>query len=813
MRTRFTYLSSLLLAFSFFSLRTEAKAFAPIAPDTNGLRSDTINVLHYTINLTITDFVTDTLRGSTVVQFTPKMNSIKTLCLDLEHMKVDSIVMNNTRLTFNYTNNLLITLNLPATMNIGDTGNVDVYYHGKPDIDPSGWGGFYFQPYAGIAYAYNLGVGFEVKPHNYGRSWFPCFDNFLAKSTFTFNIITDTANRPYCNGYLVKDSTSAALRYRTWNMPYKISSYHASVNVAPYVQMNDTFKGMDTIPIVIATPAYDTANIRRSFVHLKNAIGIFQNCYGRYMWNKVGYSMVSFSSGAMEHATNIAFPILAANGTLAYEADIMAHELSHHWCGDLVTCSTAEDMWLNEGFAVFNQSIFMEYVYGDSAYHTYTRQNHDNVVHYCAIADHGYWALANMPQPYTYGNLNYWCSTTYQKGADVMYTLRNYLGDSAFFKGMKYYFGSHAYQPVNSDTLKNSLERSSGYNLTDFFNDWVYAPGFPQFSIDSMVSVPNGPNYNVTVYVHQRLMGAPAYYTNVPIDFTFKSANWTINTQNTLVSGRLFNYTFTVPFKPVFAGLDMKGKLAQAISSDTIKIKATGTYNKVNSRVDFTVTSITDSAYLFLEHNYAAPDPVRDTSLHYRLSPYRYWKISGVLPSTFKATARLYYDGRKVAVTTGADYLDTSLLAHVTDSLILLYRPNTKTDWKEFPAYTKVPVGPVTNKYGYMLLDSLPLGEYTFANGKSHVLIGVPEHSADASIMKLYPNPTSENFTVEITPAQNKQYVNVYDMQGKLLKQVVILPGQKQCIINTADWKNGNYMVSLLMGNKKIATKQMVITH
>ncbi len=217
----------------------------PIVPDTNGLRSDTINVLSYTLNLTVTDFTTDTLRGNTIVKYVPKMNNIKTLSLDLLHFTVDSVFMGSSKLAYTYDDTLLI-ITLPSTENIGDTNSVNVYYHGKPIIDASGWGGFYFQS----PYAYNLGVGFSSIPHNFGRTWYPCFDNFTAKSTFVFNITTDSANRSFCNGYLTKDTISGAFRTRTWVMPNRISSYHASVDVAPYASIRDTFRGIDTIPIL-----------------------------------------------------------------------------------------------------------------------------------------------------------------------------------------------------------------------------------------------------------------------------------------------------------------------------------------------------------------------------------------------------------------------------------------------------------------------------------------------------------------------------------------------------------------------------------
>jgi len=801
---RFLFLP--LLFISGFSVSRAACFTKPLIPDTNGLRSDTINVISYTINLNVTDFVTDTLRGNTIVKFVPKMNGIKTLSLDLLHFKVDSIFIGATHLKYSYDDTLLI-ITLPKTENIGDTSSVSVYYHGKPVIDASGWGGFYFSG----GYAFNLGVGFTVKPHNFGRSWYPCFDNFIAKSTFVFNITTDTANLSFCNGYLTKDVVSGALRTRTWNMPYKISSYHASVDVAPYTTMRDTFRGIDTIPITVAAEPGDTASVRASFVHLHNAISIFQNCYGRYPWNKVGYSMVSFNGGAMEHATNIAFPVLAANGTTDYEANIMAHELSHHWCGDLVTCSSAEDMWLNEGFAVFNQSIFTEYVYGDSAYNTYTKANHEPTIHYCAIADHGYWPLSGVPQPYTYGNLNMWVSTSYDKGADIFHTLRTYLGDSAFFKGMKYYFSRHMYQPVSADTLKNSLQRSSGYNLTNFFNNWIFAPGFPQFSVDSMQVNPNGNSYNATVYIKQKLMGAPSYYTNVPVEVNFKSSNLKTYAYTVMVSGHLSSYTIQVPFKPVFVAVNMRNKIAEAVSSDTLVITKPGGYNLASySRVDLTVTAASDTTFLLLEHNYAAPDPVMNNSQHYRISPYRYWNISGIRAPGFACTARLYFDGRRsFGNTSGVGYLDTALMPVNCDSLLLLYRPNTKTDWQEFPAYTK---RSITSLYGYVTLDSLPNGQYTFAVGVSHV-VGIATVAPAEEYLKVFPNPSSGSFTINVAAANSAQYLYVYNIEGKLIQQVTVTPGQNSCILNGSSWKNGTYLLTLWSGEKKVASENIVINH
>ena len=112
-------------------------------------------------------------------------NNVTVLDLDLLQMTVDSITSQGQLLASTY-NDTLLSVTLPLALNMEDTSSVVVYYNGSPQGDPSGWGGWYFQG----NYAYNLGVGFDADPHNYGRVWHPCFDNFVERATYDFSILT-----------------------------------------------------------------------------------------------------------------------------------------------------------------------------------------------------------------------------------------------------------------------------------------------------------------------------------------------------------------------------------------------------------------------------------------------------------------------------------------------------------------------------------------------------------------------------------------------------------------------------------------------
>jgi aminopeptidase N len=231
-------------------------------------------------------------------------------------------VVNTTgNLAYTY-NDTLLTVSLGLLLTVADTSEVTVYYHGIPKQDASGWGGFYFQG----NYAYNLGVGFDANPHNYGRVWFPCFDNFVERSTFEFNMITAGGKKAHCNGALISENViSGDTIVRKWVMNDEIPSYLVCVAIADYATVYQSHNGLlGTIPIELVARPSDTTNLKNSFLHLPDAIDIYETGYGPYRWNKIGFSLVPFNSGAMEHATNIAYPLSAANGTLSNET-LMAH--------------------------------------------------------------------------------------------------------------------------------------------------------------------------------------------------------------------------------------------------------------------------------------------------------------------------------------------------------------------------------------------------------------------------------------------------------------------------------------------------------
>src|SRR5688572_21548633 len=167
----------------------------------SGLASKTqvtgYNVTHYNIYIDTINFNLQSIRGHTELKVISQQPAMGSFDLWLLGFNIDSIVSSGFQLIYNY-NDTIISIQTPVPVINGDSITVTVYYNGQPAQDASGWGGFYFSG----SYAFNLGVGFAAIPHNFGRAWYPCIDEFTSKSTYDFYIRTQSTSKAFCNGIL-----------------------------------------------------------------------------------------------------------------------------------------------------------------------------------------------------------------------------------------------------------------------------------------------------------------------------------------------------------------------------------------------------------------------------------------------------------------------------------------------------------------------------------------------------------------------------------------------------------------------------------
>jgi aminopeptidase N len=196
---------------------------------------------------------------------------------------------------------------------------------------------------------------------------------------------------------------------------------------------------------------------------------LYDTLFGLYPFanEKYGHAECNFGGG-MEHQT------MTFLGGFGYE--LIAHELGHHWFGDKVTCGSWQDIWLNEGFATYYQSLYEEHKHGRDAmlYELYLRaRNITGITNDTnAIVRRTYDSPREM-----FGYL------AYPKGGWVLHMLRSQLGEDLYRRCIKTYLERHQFDNVVTEDLRAVIEELSGRSFDQFFDQWVYHAHHPELDI------------------------------------------------------------------------------------------------------------------------------------------------------------------------------------------------------------------------------------------------------------------------------------------------------------------------------------------
>lgn len=796
---------SLVILFFVISIGTNAQSFCSHFKPTQrqrvkkmmveDKRTDSFDVKHYHINLDIQDFLGQKISGYTDISIHSKVNGLQSVRLDLLKLSVNKISIGATTLNYTYNDTILL-IDLGTARNANDTFTIRVEYKGKPQQDKS-WGGFYFSG----SYAFNMGVGFDANPHNFGRVWFPCVDDFKSRSTYDYTITTPNNYRAMCNG-LLQSETSNPDNSITWHwkLSNTIPTYLSSVAVAPYKVFTDSYNGSSgSTPITLA--GIDTNALKGSFINLKGAFAGFEKWYGVHRFERVGFNGVPFNAGAMEHATNIAYPNYAIDGTTGQET-LMAHEFSHHWWGDNTTCRTAEDMWLNEGWASYSESLFLEEIYGKQRYKDNVMANHFEVLRWAHLRDGQPWPISGIPHAYTYG------VHVYKKGADVLHTLRNYVGDSTFANTAKDFHESYKYNNVNSEDLKAMFKKHQNYsfnNMDDFFDSWVYGKGFPAISgyIVGVTQIGTGSNFNCSIRFHQQLRFTDKPFKGMLVNVSFLRSKTDFSPYgwNFIMTNTDTVVVMKVPFNPVAIFIDRDNDINDAVTENEIWLKNSNQYNFnwALMNVNTTSNTTTDSTLLRIEHHWTAPVPSNIPYPNLYASSNRYWRVLGPWSDTLlDVVATIVYDGSTPGGFTSG-WLDNDIIKITEDSLVLLYRPDPRSDWTIYPYYQKT-TGNVKDKRGNITLSGLKKGEYVFAMYDRTLGINNDIEENKQGRLNIYPNPADGLVKIEFDDVYRTSELKVMDNAGKIIQVIPLFSGQNFVEIDTLEWASGIYYVSLANG-------------
>jgi aminopeptidase N len=471
------------------------------------------------------------LRGSNRIICQVKKASLDSIRLELANpMLVDSVKKGNQKLNFARTNNLL-TIGLERLYQLNELTDFTIFYRGYPKS--TGYGSITF---AGTDYD---SYKFYTLSEPYGTSdWWPCKDNPADKLDSVEVAITSQKNLISVSNGMLKSETAVGdtCKKFVWKSNYPIAPYLVSVTQGKFELYNSTFQyNGKTMPVehFLYPGELTKTGIKANLDETNYMLKLFSDQFGEYPFIKERYAHAQFGwGGGMEHQT--------CSSMGSFSTGLIAHELAHQWFGDQITCQNWQNIWLNEGFASYLSSLYIEAKQGKAQYKT----NINNIMNASKTG------VALTKSIYveditTVGSI-FSGTLSYNKASIVVYMLRHVLGDEAFFKAMKAYVSSiHSYGNATTENLRDIVNVSSGKNLDYFFQQWIYGKGHPKYEYGfyqqqlSAGGKINGTTntYRLVVEIKQTQTTEPQIFT-MPVDLLLTYADGSTETRTVFNNAR-----------------------------------------------------------------------------------------------------------------------------------------------------------------------------------------------------------------------------------------------------------------------------------
>ena len=345
----------------------------------------------------------------------------------------------------------------------------------------------------------------------YNSFWFPTIDSPNEKTTQEMYITVDEKYVTLSNGVLISSvSNDDGSRTDYWKMDQPHAPYLFMMAVGEFEVVKDEWRGLDITYYV--EPEYKKY-ARDIFGNTPEMMTFFSDLLDyEYPWAKYAQVVVrDYVSGAMENTTASVFMEdlqVDDRELLDYHWDgIIAHELFHHWFGNLVTCESWANLPLNEAFANYSEYLWSEYKYGkdEADYHHLQEMNQ-----YLQEAES---KRVDLIRFYHEDSEDMFDSHSYAKGGRILHMLRNYVGDEAFFKSLNFYLRQNEYQDVEVHNLRLAFEEVTGQDLNWFFNQWFLASGHPEIKVRHRYA--NG-SLKLEIWQLQDPVATPIY--KLPVD-------------------------------------------------------------------------------------------------------------------------------------------------------------------------------------------------------------------------------------------------------------------------------------------------------
>ncbi|MCO5281251.1 MAG: M1 family metallopeptidase [Chitinophagales bacterium] len=430
------------------------------------------------------------LPGKAILKLKPHFYATDSLVLDAKGMDIIEVALmdkqgNRALLKYTY-DSLQLKINLGKTYTAKDTLQIFIDYVAKPNERKTS-GSAAITSDKGLYFINPLGkeIGKPTQLWTQGETeanscWFPTIESPNQRQTNEISITCEKKYATLSNGILTatKDLGNG-LKTDTWTMDLAHAPYLVMLTVGEFAVTKDKWRNIDVDYYVEQDYAADAKNI---FGNTPEMLEFFSQLMGYdYPWQKYAQVIVrDYVSGAMENTTASLFGEFVQRNKrelmdLNFE-DIIAHELFHHWFGDLVTCESWSNIPLNEAFANYSEYLWAEHKYGKMEA---DKMLQNNLILYLSEAQN---KNVDLIRFYYDDKEEMFDRHSYEKGGHVLHLLRNAVGDEAFFKSLQLYLKTNAFKSVEIHQLRLAFESVTGKDMNWFFNQWFLNSGHPKIT-------------------------------------------------------------------------------------------------------------------------------------------------------------------------------------------------------------------------------------------------------------------------------------------------------------------------------------------
>lgn len=314
----------------------------------------------------------------------------------------------------------------------------------------------------------------------YTSNWFPSFDDVNEKVIFNLGINYDAGYQVISNGILKDKTSNGNSNHWQYAMEKPMSSYLLMLAIGKFDKKE--LKAKSGIPLEYYLEHNDLDRFEPTYRYSKRIFDFLEKETGvKYPWEIYRQIPVrDFLYAGMENTTSTLFATRYVIDSIGFEdrkyTNVDAHELAHHWFGDLITAESSTHHWLQEGFATYYAALAEREIYGDDYFYSKLYDTAQQL------------KFASRTDAIPLLNPKASSLTFYEKGAWALFVLHESIGDKAFKKAIKSYLKKYAYQTVSTQDFFDEIKKVSSFDLEKFQKTWLESTVFDTAAANTLLS-------------------------------------------------------------------------------------------------------------------------------------------------------------------------------------------------------------------------------------------------------------------------------------------------------------------------------------